>query len=680
MLPTAVKPTAVESAWITSAQVMAFEGISRMEVYRRMEPGDPHLLLWKDREDGKPGRLINPRSMSPDAQDRWRQDVLRNAEKPKAEAAQLDLLPTDEVDRQIEALMLPESERNVVLRRFRIVNVCLNHNWKAAGYASKGDFLSALAERNQTSQRSIERWVMAWRQCENLLDLAAERHGPRPGTGAILTADMRAHLTDCYRIKKLMLRQCYRSLVNYLETKQNSPGCRVDHLYSIPSRTTVERFIRSLSPIDHAARQGADPLKAACGHIDRTYRDAHSLDRVDVDEWIVDVFAFDPRHASRVGRYYALTFLDERSRYPLVWSLVEHPNEQDEIDLLCRLIREFGVPGLINSDRGRFRGRTFGGRFLNRDRAEMYQERDGILDRIGIKRNLPREHNPRGSRLERFHLELANWARTVPGWCGSDTKQKRMTGVDARVALHKQWIRTSQGEPPLLSRDQLLERLNTFMAEFRLLPSDGNDMDGFAPEAVFRQNAPAGGFRRISNEELAWNTAEHFDVKIAKGGIIQLRDGKRYSDPQLLLIQGEYREVARLRHNHEQISVLPAAKGEEVIIAKRRVRVGVNDPDEHARQMELQNRVRKLAGAMVKPLTYDPGSQFLAQPEAPKAAQVIHPSEFMALQEMPEPEELVLQLHDLEPFSPEMEISSTEWQSQGKGPRPRVMDFADLES
>jgi hypothetical protein len=84
--------------------------------------------------------------------------------------------------------------------------------------------------------------------------------------------------------------------------------------------------------------------------------------------------------------------------------LVEQPNEQDEIDLLCRLIREFGVPGLINSDRGRFRGRTFGGRFLNHDRAEMYPERDGILDRLDIKRNLPREHNPRGSRLERFHL------------------------------------------------------------------------------------------------------------------------------------------------------------------------------------------------------------------------------------------------------------------------------------
>jgi hypothetical protein len=105
--------------------------------------------------------------------------------------------------------------------------------------------------------------------------------------------------------------------------------------------------------------------------------------------------------------------------------------------------------------------------------------------------------------------------------------------------------------------------------------------------------------------------------------------------------------------------------------------VGVDDPDQLASAMELQNRLRKLVGGFTKPMEYDPGSQFV---EAPKAAQVIHPSEFIAAQEAPEAEESVPQLHDLEPFSPEMEISSTEWQSQGKGPRPKAWDFADLES
>lgn len=674
MSPVDVNPAAGQALWVTPNQVMGFEGISRREVYRRMRPGDSHFLVSRDRAeiDGKPGRLVNPRSMSGEAQDRWREYVLRNVPEAETEPAQLGLLPRDELDSQIAALSLSRSERDVVLRRYRVVDLCLNHNWKTEGYTSKGEFLTALAERNQTSKRSIERWVWAWKQGENLLDLVNERPGPAPGRGTVLDADMRAHLVGCWTIKKLTLRQCYRSLVNYLERKQNSPGCRVDHFYSIPSRTTAERFIRSLSAIDDAAREGTDALKAAVGHIDRTYRGVHSLERVDTDEWITDVLAFDPGKVSRVGRYYVLTFLDERSIYPLVWSLVEQPNEQDEINLLCRLIREFGVPGLINSDRGRFRGRTFGGRFLSHDRAETYRERDGILDRLDIGRNDPREHNPRGNRLERFHLELANWARTLRGWCGSDTKERRMTDADARVAAHKVWVRTGQGQSPLLSRDQLLQSLNQFMTEFRQRPSDGNDMDGFAPEAVFQSNAPSSGFRHISDEELGWKTAEHFNVLIAKGGIIQLRDGKRYSDPQLLLIQGEHREVVRLRHNREQISVLPSAKGEEAIMARRRGRVGVDDPDELARQMELQNRLRKLAGEMVKPLDYDPGSQFLAvnsQQGAPKAAQVIHPSEFIAAQEAPPP-------------LPEREIGSVEYlmEQDRYKKRVKVMDFADLET
>ncbi len=127
--------------------------------------------------------------------------------------------------------------------------------------------------------------------------------------------------------------------------------------------------------------------------------------------------------------------------------------------------------------------------------------------------------------------------------------------------------------------------------------------------------------------------AEHFDVKIATGGIIQLRDGKRYSDPQLLLIQGEHREVVRVRHDHEQIRVLPSAKGEQAIIAERDARW--RERSRPTRQRDgIANRLRKLAGQFTKPMEYEPAWQFV---EAPKAAQVIHPSEFTAAQEAPEP-------------------------------------------
>jgi hypothetical protein len=83
--------------------------------------------------------------------------------------------------------------------------------------------------------------------------------------------------------------------------------------------------------------------------------------------------------------------------------------------------------------------------------------------------------------------------------------------------------------------------------------------------------------------------------------------------------------------------------------------VGCNDPDELAREMELQNQVRKLAGEFTKPLDYDPGSQFV---EANSKAGA------------PEPQPLDFP-----------EISSTEWQfERGKRPQTHRMDFADLES
>ena len=71
----------------------------------------------------------------------------------------------------------------------------------------------------------------------------------------------------------------------------------------------------------------------------------------------------------------------------------------------------------------------------------MYAQRDGILDRLGINRNLPREHNPRGSRLERWHKELATFCRTLPGWVGANTAERKMAPGDRQQAEHQLWVR-----------------------------------------------------------------------------------------------------------------------------------------------------------------------------------------------------------------------------------------------
>lgn len=676
---------ASEAAWLTVQE--AFERISRRECYYRTKPNDCHRLISKPKpgKGPKSGILVYAPSMSFDAQQRWREHTLAALAEPKpsvdavAKAGQLSLLPRTKIDREIAALGLPESMKKVVLRRYNIVDLCLNHNWKSENYPSKRAYLNALAKANQTSARSIQRWTEKYRETGKLISLANELPGPEPYTGSVLDADMKAHLQGCWVFKKLNVRQCYQSLIRYLEEKQNSPGCRASWLYQIPSYPTVSRFIRSLSPIDHAVRQGPEALKAACGHIDRTHRDLKSLDCIETDEWNCDFFAYDAKDPKKVHRWWLLTFYDRRSMYPLVGKLVKgseyNPKhgirEADEIEILVSLLKEYGVPGAIYSDHGRFRGRTFGGH------ARKFEKFDGILDRLGITKSEPRKKNPRGSRLERFHRFLADQSRTVPGWVGANTKERESAPGDEQKALHDRWVKGDSDVPrtPLLSNIEAMQRIDEWMKAWRDHPSEGTDMDGLSPRAVFEHNKPEGGFRRLSDEEIAFKTAEHIPGKlIKKGGIVKLRDGKRYSHPSLILIQRQKREIVRLRDDHSKIYVLPQRKGEEPIVAPLRVRVGNHDPENLAREMELQTKILKLAGSSIKPLELQPESCLPDDSAKALPAQKLEILIPPAVENVEE-EKAMLRLHDIKPMTVE-ELAEVPPAAGLK--EIKALDFADL--
>jgi hypothetical protein len=684
----------------TPEETATCERVSRMEVNRRVNSGEYDSRDRRD-VDGKSGRLILVRSLSFDGQQRFRQMQLEAAAspKPKPNPGQPSLFPRTQIDDQVEALRLPASQRDVILRRFRIVQVLLNSNWKALGYRSKKEYKRVLARESNISVRSVERLVQTWKKSGELNDLAKDRPGPLPGTGRALDADMRAHLYDCYVIKKLTASQCCRSLINYLQQKQNSPGCRVSHSYHPPSRSSVERFLHSLDAIDQAARKGPDALRAACGHIDRSYLDLASLECVESDEWKVDLFSFDPLHRLDqhkrllIRRYWLLTFYDVRSMYPLVWKLCEglehEPRHgitvEDEIDLFVALIRNFGVPAAIHSDRGRFRGKDWGGEPYQQHIDKEFAAADGILQRVGelaglpegIRHDMPRVHNPRGTRLERFHRWLADCCRGKPGWTG--TMKEREAGLvprgDADRQRHKLWCfgKLGPGErSPLMTKDEISAEVNKMMEAWREHNSEGTDMGGLTPRAIFVQCSPASGFRRISEERLALATAQHFlNEHIATGGIIVLRDGSRYSHPLLVRLAGQKREVVRLRHDHSFITVLPAQKGEEAVKAPRRTPVGMNDPDELARQMELENRVLNVAGPMVMPLEYDPGREFPdAATESVNAAPEVEFSHSVAQEQGPPP------------LDPIREVGSVEFMMEKDRYKRHIkqpMDFKDLE-
>ena len=125
-----------------------------------------------------------------------------------------------------------------------------------------------------------------------------------------------------------------------------------------------------------------------------------------------------------------------------------------------------------------------------------------------------------------------------------------------------------------------------------------------SPARVFEDSKPAGGFRQISEGELAWQTAEHFPGEtVEPGGIVTLPDKRCYSHPLLLLIQGEQRECVRLRNEKCMVSVLPARKGEEVILAPLCGRVGNNDAQALADAHRAQGLINRAVGTYLNTRT-----------------------------------------------------------------------------
>jgi hypothetical protein len=595
---------------------------------------------------------------------------------------------------------MPAPQAKACIERFKWIEPLQNHDWMALGCKSWTAAVRKRARAMGVSYNTMLRMIYKYRATEDIAALANERPGPEKGTGTVLDAGMRTHLKRCWEVEKLTRAQCCRSLESYLAEKQRGNGAR--WIYEVPHRTTIERYINKdlqggLNPI----RMGEEALHAYAGHIDRRFTDLAALERVESDECRLNLFGFDPRRPldndgdPLAPRYWLLTFYDCRSIYPTCWSLVHGSEfelkhgiaEEDEINLFDYLIRNYGKPAGIHSDRGRFRGKRFGGRPLaDKEIDENFQHADGILDDLNIAHNTPRVHNPRGTRLERFHRWVADWFRGKPGWIGANHKERKMTNGDADFAQYKLWVKGKLAPgtpPPLLTYDQIMAKVNEMMEAWRDHLSEGTDMNGLSPRAVFNHATPQGGFERISEERLNLATAERYpDEGILAGGIIQLPDGSRYSHPLLVLIpKGEKRTCIRLRHDHSSISVLPSKNGEETIVAPRRIRVGGNDPDELARQTEQQALLEKtIAGFGSKPpaafrieMTEDPKEQVTgdrlqvteSDPVHPEVSSVEWQAERMHIQPAPvamdlkaetiTAEDSVPSLHELEEFDPTME-------------------------
>jgi hypothetical protein len=620
--------------WLGVRDLCRILGLCRRTIYNRRHAGS-YIVR---------GGTVWVRSLSHDEQKLVREAQFRQAAeagKPLSPAVsepsgQLELLPKTEEERRIEEQLarLDPAQRPAVLARFGVVKPGLNHDYRALGYPRLGSYVEQVALQIGVSKQTWYRWRGRYLKSGDICSLAFERPGPpAAGFGSIaLDASMRAHIQHCWEVLKLTRTQTYRSLTGYLRDKQR--GCGPAYVYRFPSRPTVIRYINvELRGDKNPWRRGADAVKAWAGHADRTYRDLPSLGQVECDEWNTNNFAFEACKADRVLRYWLIELHDTRSTCPLVWDLVGAADgvkrlhgisQRDEHRLFVRLVTEFGVPQNFYSDRGRFRGSLWGGEpgARARRRDQEFARSDGIFESLDIKRRTPREHNPRGSRLERFHLFLSDKCRELPGWVGATEDERAMAPGDRQAAEHMEFVAGRRLTTPLLTKEQLLEKIDGWMEEWRAHASDGTDMDGLSPRAVFLRNMPEGGFRQLTAPEMELLSAEWYpNRKISAGGIIELPDGRRYGLPgELTGLQGTKRNIVRMPSEKALILVKGLRKGEADIVAHLRPRLGMGDSNLGA-WIESERSVRKIGEARLEEPSPESNTAEILEPyRAPEPA------------------------------------------------------------
>ncbi len=690
-MPAVELSTIPEAMRLTPADVMDAESLRSLpEVYSRLMPGDALELTWAmaPRPEGSRGpkmvKVIDARSLTPAGRERWgkkaAKDRMENSQFfqeceaiPKA-AASLTTEPAKHQGEiflrpEIETLDAPYTHQQIAQQRLEALEPLYNGAWRK-DYGTRDQCLEAMAARLQVSIRTMRRWKAAYEASgkgfAGLRALIKDQPGPEPGRKL---EDWMQHFVFQEVLEGLTRERCYDELLAEKARRQAAWGPA--KIYTEPTRSAVYRYfakLRSKAPIE-ARLSGRDAVKASAMQISRTY-DCHSLDRVDADEWITDVFAYDSdnliwrsgkrKGQIRVGRFYLVTMLDERAIYPLDFCLVEFPNAEDEIDLLVRVIQRYGVPGLLNTDRGRFRGHIFGGEFRQFDRDAMRERANGILGQLQIGRNMPREHNPQGCRLERFHLELARFCREHlrgRGWCGADTdeRQQQSTVDSLELPAHERWVKGQGTEAtPLLSRDELAAKFLEFFAWWRSQhQSEGTDMKGLTPHMVFNREAPPDGFRQVSPEELDRKTSRLYEQRVVQtGGTVEISEGPyqvtRYYSHELLFLQGQRRDVLRSRYDRSRIRVLPAVLGETEIVAPVMPRVGVSDPEKLGQAIAEKQFSRHLIEVAAPTRELSSVEYKLGlEPLAPRSADAIASEEFIseraARHDIPS-------LHDLDPF------------------------------
>ena len=513
--------------WAPFLEVLpCLDGKSRRQGYRRMKEGHPHFLVSRPRNDGKPGRLIYIPSLNDDEKQLWLKKQLLKldsgatlvaASTPSSDnRGQGHLWPDTEADRQLKALQAQCGEDYAAdaMRKRKAIAPLDNHEYMVLGLRSK----TALARKQAPLLGVTPAHVLRLHRRyvdggELIAALANKRPGPAKGEGSILDTAIRGRIRECWEERLLNKAQTSRDVIDWVKWKQDR--CRDGYSYSFlleapPKRwMAVERFIDFIGGEDNTRRRRNLGLIERAGYIDRLFEDEFSGDTWCIDEWELDGVFYNPRRRDEIfwgdsnRKPYLISVIDERSTYVLGATLTLNLSAETVLALLEALVRAYGPPIRLVSDKGGHFRKGVGGRIKVHSRGELVERCMGAMANFGVEHEQPRTKNPRGNRQERtLHGEYAKLARRDfgPSWKGANVEQRKLTEIDERVSRHlREHCKQGTCGPQILSYDDADCITTAWRDEINMMAGESFRPSGTdPPSGVAAIPAPGGGGYRAT--------------------------------------------------------------------------------------------------------------------------------------------------------------------------------------
>jgi hypothetical protein len=532
--------------------------VSRKTIHKRIESGEwrtlgmvagvmlldllslPQWLQAKVNES----RLVNAAALAPPA-------VAPNCAKNSADGPQMFLIPRTPIDRQIAELKVefPPSQAVVAIKRYRIIEPLLNGDFRRRGHENKTAYVKATGRAETVPQSTIYLWLARFKE-NGLAALTNDRPGPEPGTGAMLDASDRAFLkaawlglprADDIHELPLSKRACRAALIKYLTSKQKA--WRAARAYEIPSQSTVDRYIQSIPEHEKAiARYGHKHFLDTCGRY--ISRDPSSLASNDV--WVTDQRLVDVRlrdGGEKLGRIWTVNFLDVSSWKWLGCAFGPILSNDMVMRAAVMALGRYGIPGAVHEDRGKeFQCRAFNGGFATIRGEKLFEEAEGLWQRLDVSVIEAIGRNPKSKTIERWHEEVARFDKSFPGATGSNTNERPELTAELE-AEHEAWKAGKAKGTRLLKIEHYIARFFDWCEnEWNKSPHGGKYLRGMTPDEAYRCRMPDAGARTIPLEQLDLLTADRRRLKVARGGQINIQlYGQRieYEAQELFSRQGE---------------------------------------------------------------------------------------------------------------------------------------------